>query len=60
VPHDHTVTWKESVAEAEKDPMWQKAVRRFMKKGMSLDEINKQHRAWKSKHVSQVMSKSGK
>jgi predicted DNA-binding protein YlxM (UPF0122 family) len=56
MPHDYTATWKESM----KDPQWQKALQRFVQKKYSLKEIAEQHQTWKSRQVSQVMSKSGK
>jgi hypothetical protein len=59
MPHTN-LTWKEAIKE---DPVWQKAVRGFIRKGFSLKEIEKQHAAWKSKRnavVTRVMSKSEK
>ena len=52
MPHDLKQTWKTAMQE---DPMWKKAVSRFIKKGYSLEELQRQHEAWK---VKSMMSKS--
>jgi hypothetical protein len=44
--HEHQ-TWKEVMAE---EGTWKKAMARFVEKGMSQQEIAKQHIAWKQAH----------
>jgi len=39
------------IAATEEDPVWKKAIARFIKKGYSLAEIKKQHKAWKDKQA---------